>query len=239
MKDLIEALKKNLATLRGMDGKLRRAMEDIEKKDFTCSFDLLANGDELGRISLSLPGVHNVINAVAASGVCLELGIVFHKIKEGIEGCEGVSRRFERKGFLNGMLVVDDYAHHPKEIESTLKAARDGWKGRIIAIFQPHLYSRTILLKEEFGKAFFQADKVIITDIYPAREGKIPGVSGAIIKEQCRDFGHKDVLYIEDMNDVPEYLNNELKEGDMVLLLGAGNIYKIAEDILEKIRNKG
>lgn len=211
---------------------------DIERKDFTYSFDLIGNGEKLGRINLSLPGVHNMINAVAACGVCLELGIGFDKIKEGIEACKGVSRRFERKGFENGILVIDDYAHHPREIEATLKSAREGWKGRIIAVFQPHLYSRTILLKKEFGKAFFQADKVIITDIYPAREEEIPGVSGEIIKDQCKDFGHKDVIYLENIKNIPEYLLPELKEGDMILLLGAGNIYKIADDIIEGIRNK-
>ncbi|MCK4572548.1 UDP-N-acetylmuramate--L-alanine ligase [candidate division WOR-3 bacterium] len=211
---------------------------DIERKDFTYSFDLIGNGEKLGRINLSLPGVHNMINAVAACGVCLELGIGFDKIKEGIEACKGVSRRFERKGFENGILVIDDYAHHPSEIEATLKSAREGWKGRIIAVFQPHLYSRTILLKKEFGKAFFQADKVIITDIYPAREEEIPGVSGEIIKDQCKDFGHKDVIYLENIKNIPEYLLPELKEGDMILLLGAGNIYKIADDIIEGIRNK-
>lgn len=211
---------------------------DIERKDFTYSFDLIGNGEKLGRINLSLPGVHNMINAVAACGVCLELGIGFDKIKEGIEACKGVSRRFERKGFENGILVIDDYAHHPREIEATLKSAREGWKGRIIAVFQPHLYSRTILLKKEFGKAFFQADKVIITDIYPAREEEIPGVSGEIIKDQCKDFGHKDVIYLENIKNIPEYLLPELKEGDMILLMGAGNIYKIADDIIEGIRNK-
>lgn len=211
---------------------------NIERKDFTYSFDLISNGEKLGRINLSLPGVHNMINAVAACGVCLELGIGFDKIKEGIEACKGVSRRFERKGFENGILVIDDYAHHPREIEATLKSAREGWKGRIIAVFQPHLYSRTILLKKEFGKAFFQADKVIITDIYPAREEEIPGVSGEIIKDQCKDFGHKDVIYLENIKNIPEYLLPELKEGDMILLLGAGNIYKIADDIIEGIRNK-
>lgn len=211
---------------------------DIERKDFTYSFDLIGNGEKFGRINLSLPGVHNMINAVAACGVCLELGIGFDKIKEGIEACKGVSRRFERKGFENGILVINDYAHHPREIEVTLKSAREGWKGRIIAVFQPHLYSRTILLKKEFGKAFFQADKVIITDIYPAREEEIPGVSGEIIKDQCKDFGHKDVIYLENIKNIPEHLLSELKEGDMILLLGAGNIYKIADDIIEGIRNK-
>jgi len=212
---------------------------NIENKDFAATFDLVANGDKLERIRLTLPGLHNVTNAVAACGVCLELGVGIDKIKEGIEECRGVARRFEKKGFENGILVIDDYAHHPREIEATIKAARDGWKGRIITVFQPHLYSRTILLKKEFGKSFFQADKVIITDIYPAREEKIPGISGAIVKDQCRDFGHKDVLYIENMEDIPGYLAPQLKDGDMVLILGAGNIYKIVEDLLGRIRNKG
>jgi len=211
---------------------------NVRREGFTYWFDLVANGDKLGSIKLNLPGIHNVTNAVAACGVCLELGIRFDQIKKGIEKCSGVSRRFERKGFENGILVVDDYAHHPREIESTLKAARDGWDGRIIAIFQPHLYSRTILLKKEFGKAFFQADKVIITDIYPAREEPIPGVTGEIIKDQCRDFGHKDVEYIEDKEKIPEFLIPQLKERDMVILLGAGNIYTLAEDILEGIKGK-
>lgn len=210
---------------------------NIEMEGFNCKFDLVANGDELGRVKLPLPGIHNAINAIAASGVCLGLGVGFDEIKNGIEKFEGLSRRFERKGFDKGILVIEDYAHHPREVESTIKAARDGWKGRIIAIFQPHLYSRTILLKKEFGKSFFQADKVIITDIYPAREEEIPGVTGALIRDQCRDFGHKDVEYIEEMKKIPGHLIPQLKEGDMILVLGAGDIYKLSEEIVEGIRN--
>lgn len=212
---------------------------NIDRKEFTYSFDLVANGEKLGRINLSLPGVHNVINAVAACGVCMELGLSFDKLKKGIEECKGVSRRFEKKGFINGILVIDDYAHHPKEIEATLKSAREGWKGRIVAIFQPHLYSRTILLKKEFGKSFFQADKVIVTNIYPAREEEIPGVSGELIRDQCKDYGHKDVIYIEKLEDIVKHIVPELKEKDMVILLGAGNIYKIADEIINGIRSKG
>lgn len=211
---------------------------NVEREGFNYSFELVANGDTLGRLNSPLPGIHNIRNAVAAAGVCLELGVDFKYIQKGIEEFEGVSRRFEKKGYKKGILVMDDYAHHPREIKSTLKSTRDGWQGRIIAIFQPHLYSRTILLKKEFGESFFQADKVIITDIYPAREEKIPGVTGKIIMEQCRNFGHKDVEYIENKEDIPDYLMPLLKEGDLVMTIGAGNIYKIGEQIVDRLENK-
>jgi len=211
---------------------------NIRRKGFAHCFDLISNGDRIKDIKVNLPGKHNVINAIAACSVALELGVDSKSIKEGISKCSGIARRFEKRGFEKGILVVDDYAHHPREIQATLSGAREGWDGRLVAVFQPHLYSRTILLKKEFGKAFFQADKVIITDIYPAREEPIPGVTGEIIKEQCENFGHKDVEYIENKENITEFLLPQLLKGDMVLLLGAGNIYQIAEDILDGIRNK-
>lgn len=212
---------------------------NVRRDGFSYKFDLVVNGDNLGELKTSLPGLHNVNNAIAASSIAVELGVDFESIKRGVSECIGVARRFEKKGEVNGIVVYDDYAHHPEEIKSTLKAARDGWEGRIIAIFQPHLYSRTILLKKDFGKAFFQADRVVVTDIYPSREEPIPGVTGEIIKEQCSDFGHKDVRYVAEKAEIPEVIVPDLKEGDMIILLGAGDIYKISEDLLEKIRNKG
>ncbi|MEJ2355218.1 MAG: UDP-N-acetylmuramate--L-alanine ligase [candidate division WOR-3 bacterium] len=212
---------------------------NIKREGFSHSFDLVSKDIKIEDINVNLPGKHNVINAIAACSVALELGIDPDSIKEGISKCTGIARRFEKRGFEKGILVVDDYAHHPREIESTLAGARAGWDGRIIAVFQPHLYSRTILLKKEFGKAFFQADKVIITDIYPAREEPIPGVTGEIIKDQCRNFGHKDVEYIEKKEDIPGFLIPQLSEGDMVILLGAGSIYTIAGDIIDGIKSRG
>ncbi len=211
---------------------------NIRREGFAHCFDLISNGDRIKNIKVNLPGKHNVINAIAACSVALELGVDSKSIKEGISKCSGIARRFEKRGFEKGILVVDDYAHHPREIQATLSGAREGWDGRIVAVFQPHLYSRTILLKKEFGKAFFQADKVIITDIYPAREEPIPGVTGEIIKKQCENFGHKDVEYIENKENITKFLLPQLSKGDMILLLGAGNIYQIAEDILNGIRNK-
>jgi UDP-N-acetylmuramate--alanine ligase len=211
---------------------------NVKRDGFVHSFDVIANGDRIENIKVNLPGKHNVINAIAACSVAREMGVDWESIKEGISKCKGIARRFERRGCEKEILVIDDYAHHPREIEATLAGARAGWNGRIVAVFQPHLYSRTILLKKEFGKAFFQADKVIITDIYPSREEPIPGVTGEIVKEQCKNFGHKDVEYIEDRRKVPKFLVPELRKGDMVILLGAGNIYEIAKDILDGIRNE-
>jgi len=211
---------------------------NIRREGFAHCFDLISNGDRIKDIKVNLPGKHNVINAIAACSVALELGVDSKSIKEGISKCSGIARRFEKRGFEKGILVVDDYAHHPREIQATLSGAREGWDGRLVAVFQPHLFSRTILLKKEFGKAFFQADKVIITDIYPAREEPIPGVTGEIIKEQCENFGHKDVEYIENKENITKFLLPQLLKGDMVLLLGAGNIYQIAGNILDGIKNK-
>ncbi len=211
---------------------------NIKREGFSHSFDLVSNGVNIKNIPVNLPGRHNVLNAIAACSVALELGVDSESIKEGIGKCTGIARRFEKRGFEKGILVIDDYAHHPREIESTLAGAREGWDGRIVAVFQPHLYSRTILLKKEFGKAFFQADKVIVTDIYPSREEPIPGVTGEIIKDQCRNFGHKDVEYIGIKEEIPKFLVPQLSKGDMVILLGAGNIYNIAEDIIDGIRSE-
>ncbi|MEO0292718.1 MAG: UDP-N-acetylmuramate--L-alanine ligase [candidate division WOR-3 bacterium] len=212
---------------------------NIRREGFIHYFDIVTNGEKIENVKINLPGAHNVINAIAACSVARELGIDGENIKRGITSCTGIARRFEKLGFEKGILVIDDYAHHPREIEATLSGARAGWNGRIIAVFQPHLYSRTILLKKEFGKAFFQADKVIITDIYPSREEPIPGITGEIIKEQCKNFGHKDVEYIEKKEEIPEFLIPQLKEGDMVILLGAGNIYEIGKEILNGIKNRG
>jgi UDP-N-acetylmuramate--alanine ligase len=211
---------------------------NLKREGFVHSFDVIANGDRIENIKVNLPGKHNVINAIAACSVAREMGVDWEGIKEGISKCKGIARRFEKIGCEKEILVIDDYAHHPREIEATLAGARAGWEGRIVAVFQPHLYSRTILLKKEFGKAFFQADKVIITDIYPSREEPIPGVTGEIVKEQCSNFGHKDVEYVENRKEIPKFLVPQLSKGDMVIFLGAGNIYEIAEDMLDEIRSK-
>ena len=159
----------------------------------------------------------------------------FQKIKKALHEFKGVNRRFEIKGVKDGVMVVDDYAHHPTEIEATLQAAKTGWKKRIIAIFQPHLYSRTKDFYPEFGRAFFNSDILIVTDIYPAREEPIAGVTGELVAEAAKSSGHKQVFYIPKPNEVVKFLKKFLKKEDLVITLGAGDIYKVGKELLNNI----
>ena len=148
-----------------------------------------------------------------------------------------VHRRFEIKSEEKQILVVDDYAHHPTEIKATLKGARQGWGDRIIAVFQPHLYSRTRDFYQDFGQSFFDADVLIITDIYPAREEPIPGVTGELIAKEAKRLGHPSVLYIKDKEELPDRLMEMLKKNDLVMTIGAGDIWKTGESLIERIKS--
>jgi len=190
----------------------------------------------LGRIKIQLPGIHNVKNSLAALSVGLELEIPFDKIKKSLEGFTGVHRRFEIKADVRGILIVDDYAHHPTEIKASLKGAREGWNRRIIAVFQPHLYSRTRDFYEDFGRSFFDADVLIVTDIYPAREEPIPGVTGELVVNAARSFGHRQVIYLPNKEEVADYLFKIVRNGDMVITMGAGDIWKAGEALIKKLQ---
>ncbi len=190
----------------------------------------------LGRIKIQLPGIHNVKNSLAALAVGLELEIPFDKIKKSLEGFTGVHRRFEIKADVRGILIVDDYAHHPTEIKASLKGAREGWNRRIIAVFQPHLYSRTRDFYEDFGRSFFDADVLIVTDIYPAREEPIPGVTGELVVNAARSFGHRQVIYLPNKEEVADYLFKIVRKGDMVITMGAGDIWKAGEALIKKLQ---
>ncbi|MFH1943036.1 MAG: UDP-N-acetylmuramate--L-alanine ligase, partial [bacterium] len=167
------------ADVRGIDPSFHKL-----KSDFTA----MCRDEVLGRIVLQIPGLHNVKNALAAVAVGLEMEIPFEKIKKALEEFSGVHRRFEIKADRDGILIVDDYAHHPTEIKASLKGARDGWDCRVVAVFQPHLYSRTRDFYRDFGQSFFNADILIVTDIYPAREKPIPGVTGELVADAARSL---------------------------------------------------
>ncbi len=190
-------------------------------------FYIRADGDQLGQFSLLLPGIHYLTDAIGAVAVGIELEIPKGILRDGIESFEGVERRFE---FLRceDISIVDDYAHHPKEIEETLKAARTIHKGRIIAVFQPHLYSRTEKLLPGFIKSLELADQVIVTEIYPAREEPIPGIGGDLIVEGMKSGNP---IFIKEKDEIPIRVKQLIKKGDMVLTLGAGNIRDIAEEL--------
>ncbi len=209
---------------------------DIEVDHFNSRFTVINEGEELGKINLQAPGEHNVKNALAAVAVGLELDIDFEDIKSGLERFEGVFRRFQLKTEKDGVMVIDDYAHHPTEVQATLNAARKGWKDRrIVAVFQPHLFSRTQELYKEFGLSFFDAEVCVITDVYPSREEPIEGVTGKLIADVAKEYGHRKVHYVEDKNDLPVKLKDIVEPGDVVITMGAGDIYKYGEEFVEAL----
>ena len=207
------------------------AAKDIKPVDFGCEFDAYNNGKKLGRIRLNVPGIHNVLNSLAAIAVGMELGVSFKDISSALNDYAGVGRRLEIKGDKNGILVIDDYGHHPAEIRVTLEAIKSNWPGRrLVTLFQPHRYTRTQSLCKEFGDALKLSDDVKLLEIYSAGEKPIEGVSNKLIFENMKDKGAR-VEYFQDV----DRLVSQLKAGDIVLTLGAGDIWKIGEEILKKI----
>ena len=189
----------------------------------------------LGTVRLSLPGRHNVANALAAIAVGRELSIPFPTIARAVAQFTGVVRRFETKGERDGVLVVDDYAHHPTEIEATLAAARQVFPNRrLVALFQPHLYSRTRDFWQRFGKALVGCDLAIVTDVYPSRERPIPGISGEMIAKAARDAGQANLLYVPDRKRVIDEVERSLRSGDVLLTLGAGDVVRVGEEYLKR-----
>jgi UDP-N-acetylmuramate--alanine ligase len=198
-------------------------------------FVVVARQEVLGKFRLRVPGVHNVSNALAAVAVGLDLDLELDVIREGLEEFAGVDRRFQIKGEARGILVVDDYGHHPAEIHATLNAAKDGFGRRIVVVFQPHRYTRTKYLLQEFFTAFYQADLLVVTEVYAAGEPVIPGVSGKQIADGALGHGHRNVTFIPDMGEVAEFLLPALQAGDMVITLGAGDIWRVGEELLHRL----
>ena len=202
------------------------------------SFTMLHNGMELGTVELSVPGKHNVYNAMATVICCLKSGISFEAIVEAIVKFNGAKRRFQVLGEAEGILVIDDYAHHPTEIEATISAAKATGK-RIIAVFQPQRYSRTFFLLDAFSRAFGEADEVIITDIYsPAGEKQIEGISSGKLVELIVQNSNAGARYLPTKEDVLSDLKGRVKEGDLVLTMGAGDIWKVGAALAEFIKGK-
>jgi UDP-N-acetylmuramate--alanine ligase len=203
-------------------------------------FDVVFDKEKLGRVRVMAPGEHNVLNALAAVALGLELNMSFDSIQKGLEQFSGVFRRFQIKYHENDVIVVDDYAHHPTEVQATLNAARKGWPDkRIIAVFQPHLYSRTQQLCEEFGSSFFDADVLVVTDIYPSREKPIEGVTGKLISDTAKNLGHQHVIFVGDKTTLPQALNELVRPGDIVITMGAGDVYKYGELFVEQLKAGG
>jgi len=235
LQDIMPKIKKKIITY-GLNGQADLQAIDIVHRQNRTRFTVLRNGEELGEIELQIPGKHNVQNALAAIAVGLSLDVPFAKAKAGIEKFTGVFRRWEVKAELQGIMVVDDYAHHPTEIKATLAGVKAGWRRRVICVFQPHLYSRTRDFYDEFGRSFFNADVLVVTDVYPAREEPIQGVSGELIANAAKVFGHKQVHYVPDKTSVPSFLMDIKQEGDIVITMGAGDIWKFGEQFVAALK---
>jgi UDP-N-acetylmuramate--alanine ligase len=235
LQDIIPQINKKIISY-GITTQADMRAVDISYNEFSSSYTVKYRGEELGRISLRIPGIHNIKNSLVAVCIGIELGVEFSVIKKALEMFAGVYRRFETK-YNEEVLVVDDYAHHPTETSATLSSIRSGWNRRLVAVFQPHLYSRTHNFYQEFGRSFLNSDVFICTDIYPAREEPIPGVTGELITEAAKKFGHRNVIYIKDKNEIPAKLMEIKKEGDIIITMGAGDIWKFGEQFVSSLKN--
>ena len=212
---------------------------NIEFSGTRVSFDAVWHDAVMGRVELGVPGLHHVRNALAAMAVGIELGLSFDDIRQGLSGYEGVGRRFELIGETGGITIVDDYAHHPTEIKATLKAARAAWpERRIVVLFEPHRYSRTKALMDEFATAFSEADELFLTEIYPASERPIVGITGKRLAETIKEHSSCPVHFVEHVELLPEAASPRLQAGDVVMTLGAGAIGRMGPRLLEALREK-
>jgi UDP-N-acetylmuramate--alanine ligase len=212
---------------------------NIEKSFMKTSFDVVCKKDLIGRFSLPMPGIHNVLNALACIGVARELQMEDSSIRKALQSFTGIQRRFELKGEEQGIKVYDDYGHHPTEVRATLAAGKSNKKylqnkGRLFVIFQPHRYTRTADLMDVFAGSFGDADVLVLLDIYPAGEKPIEGVTADVLAEKIRSTGHREVLR-RDKEGAVEYVLSEMKKGDVLLTLGAGDVWKVGEKVLERL----
>jgi len=212
--------------------------EDVRLEPRGSSFRVFSEGRALGLVRMTLPGLHNVRNALAAVAVGLEVEVAFSHIADALEAFRGVGRRFETRGEANGVRVVDDYGHHPTEVAATLAAARTLGR-RVLVLFQPHRYTRTALLHREFGACFGDADRVWVLDIYPAGESPVPGVTGRTIVQSAEALGQKQLVYVGDAAAAVGAVAAEARPGDLVLTLGAGDVWKLGDQVLARLRAGG
>ena len=234
LQDIIPEINKTIITY-GISPQADVRAVDIEYEQTRSKYTVIYKGEELGRITLNLPGAHYIKNSLVAVSIAREMGVPFETIQSALNSFMGVYRRFETK-YDNGILVLDDYAHHPTETTATLMGIRSGWKRRLIAVFQPHLYSRTRDFFAEFGRSFLNSDVFICTDVYPAREKPIDGISGKMIADSAKDFGHKNVIYEEDKEKIPNLLQSIIEKDDIVITMGAGDIWKYGEKFVQEYK---
>lgn len=237
---ILPFVKKKYVTYGLNEGSEYRAVNKRYDTEHRMLFDVLHDDQLLGTLVLQIPGEHNVRDALGAAVAALHCGIAFSDIAKALSNFNGVKRRFQTKSKIDNVWIVDDYAHHPTEIEATLRAAKETGRPRIICAFQPHRYSRTNLLKDEFAEAFDDADVLFFTDIYSAGEAPIPGVDGMTIPQLVRErHPEKEIRYVKAYQELPEVLRLYCKPGDMVITMGAGTITKVGDWLSTLIKEKG
>jgi len=234
VQSILPQIKKNIITY-GFTRQADVRAVNIKMHDFKTSFDVFYKEYCLGSVCMKVIGEHNILNALMAVSIGIELNVQFEKIKEGLEVFQGVHRRCEFVGESGSVNIYDDYAHHPTEIQATLAGIRQHAKNRLVAVFQPHLYSRTRDFAEEFGRSFYNADILVITPIYPAREAPIEGVTGKLITDAAIQFGHRHPIYIDENSKIVDTLQGLVQPGDILVTIGAGDIYKYGQQLLDII----
>jgi UDP-N-acetylmuramate--alanine ligase len=212
---------------------------DVQLDALLARFCVRGLGQDLGRFELQMPGRHNISNALAAIATALELDIPLERVREGLREFTGVQRRFQVKADAGGVLLIDDYGHHPQEVRATLAAAKEGFGRRTVVIFQPHRYTRTRDLLEEFFTAFNEADILFLTEIYAAGEEKIPGVSAQLLLEGIRAHGHRAVTLVPEREEIADLLAHVVQPGDVVITMGAGDVWKVGEAFRERLFRGG
>jgi UDP-N-acetylmuramate--alanine ligase len=235
---ILPQLKKKYLTY-GMTSQADLKARSLKKEKLRVSFEVLYRNHSFGRLELGMSGDHNVLNALAAIGVALELDVPVAMIKKGLRNLGGLARRFQVKGEYRDVVVLDDYGHHPAEIVTTLKTAKECWpQRRLVVVFQPHRYTRTEALYDRFFMSFNDADVLIVTPIFSAGENPIEGVSAERLDQGIRKHGHKEVILCTEEKDILPVLLSTVKPGDLVMTLGAGSIYQIGERLLKAIRER-
>jgi len=237
VKKIIPEIHRPLTTY-GLSADADYRADNIKYSENNSSYNVYSKGKNIGKIELHVPGQYNILNSLAAVANALEMDIPFKTIQNGLNEYRGVRRRFEIKGVINDVMIVDDYAHHPTEVTATINAAKSGWDRRIIAVFQPHLYTRTRDFYSEFAKAFLDSDVLVVSDIYPARESKIEGIDGELVSKAAKDLGHKNVIYMPNLKDLNMTLDEIVTSGDMVIGIGAGTIWRYIEKYTNYLKDK-
>jgi UDP-N-acetylmuramate--alanine ligase len=236
---IIPRIKRRRVTY-GMTAQADISAHDIRyNESFGSTFSVWRGDEVLGDINLPVPGKHNVYNALAATAVALELDVAFSSIAEAFAAFRNANRRFQFKGDVRGITVVDDYGHHPTEILATLAAAKNSaGSRRTVVVFQPHRFTRTQELMDEFALAFNNADVLYVLDIYAASETPIEGITAEVLTENIRRYGHKNVTYIGDINRAAAVVCGAIQEGDLVITLGAGSVTRLSDEILENLKGQ-